>query len=491
MIFEGKREHTGHNTGFFIEFATDEGQQVLLKAGLSYVSLEGAQANLKHDIPAWDFDAVHQASRKRWSDITNLVDVEGGSEEDKTIFYTALYHTHIDPRSVSDVDGWFTGADNKKHRADGYVYRTVFSGWDVYRSQFPLLTILRPDVVNDQINSMLHMAKTSGKNYLPKWELLNTYTPIMPGNSGLIVVADAYEKGIRNYDVEEAYRVCINSAEEKPSGDELYKMSENLERGYAEWCMGRFAESRGKGADAQKYYQKSMVYKKFWDPKAKWMRALPHTDKPFDKLKHHQGTVESNPYQQGWFVPHDIPGLQDLMGKKFFAQELERFFDETPDNLQWNDYYNHPNEPVHHVPFLFNYIGKPWLTQKWTRKICDTPYGVGVEGLCGNDDVGQMSAWYILCAMGIHPVCPGDNTYQITSPIFSKVTVRLDPDYYEGKIFTVSAKNNSRKNIYIQSSKLNGMPLNRTWITHQEIVSGGTLELVMGPEIGLGLRAQD
>jgi predicted alpha-1,2-mannosidase len=215
-----------------------------------------------------------------------------------------------------------------------------------------------------------------------------------------------------------------------------------------------------------------------------WFRARKDADNWLNwkgKTVHGQGCTESNPFQQGWFVPHDVDGMINLMGKEYFFKELSSFFENAPENIRWNDYYNHANEPVHHVPFLFNEINRPWLTQKWTRMICNNAYGTDVFGLCGNEDVGQMSAWYVLTAMGIHPICPGDNKYQITSPVFNKIEIDLDSNYYSGKKFTILAKYNSIENIYIQSIKLNGEPLERYWITHEEITKGGSLEMIMGP----------
>ncbi|MBT4814960.1 MAG: glycoside hydrolase family 92 protein, partial [Lentisphaerae bacterium] len=208
------------------------------------------------------------------------------------------------------------------------------------------------------------------------------------------------------------------------------------------------------------------------------------------KTVHGQGCRESNPYQQGWFVPHDVPGLIDLMGHDYFLQELVALFENTPEDFRWNDYYNHPNEPVHNIAFLFNEIGAPWLTQKWTRTICANAYGADAFGLCGNEDVGQMSAWYVLAAMGVHPICPGDGKYQITSPVFERIEIALNPQYYPGKTFTIAATNNSETNLYIQSMKLNGKALDRFWITHQEIAAGGMLEMEMGPEPGQVKRRQ-
>ncbi|HEY4207271.1 MAG TPA: glycoside hydrolase domain-containing protein, partial [Puia sp.] len=200
------------------------------------------------------------------------------------------------------------------------------------------------------------------------------------------------------------------------------------------------------------------------------------------RLKQFYGTVESNPYQQGWFVPHDIPGMVRLMGgRDSVIADLLRFFHGTPENMLWNDYYNHANEPVHHVPFLFNRLGVPWLTQEWSRKICALAYHNDVEGLVGNEDVGQMSAWYVLAATGVHPVCPGDTRYEITSPVFSRIELKLDSRYAKGRTFTVIANNNSAKNIYIQSAKLNGKVYEKCWIDHADIAAGGVLELEMGP----------
>ena len=225
-------------------------------------------------------------------------------------------------------------------------------------------------------------------------------------------------------------------------------------------------------------------YKNVWDDQVHWMHTRNADGSWLEwkgKLVQGQGCVESNPFQQGWFVPHDVAGLVDLMGEKAFENQLKEMFDKAPENFQWNDYYNHANEPVHHVAYLFDYIGKPWLTQKYVRKILDHAYNTGIYGLCGNDDVGQMSAWYVLSAMGFHPVCPGDDEYMIGSPLFEKITIQLDQNYDNGKTFTIEAINNSSSNIYIQQATLNGKPINRCWLTHKEIVDGGRLELVMGP----------
>ncbi|WP_372653591.1 GH92 family glycosyl hydrolase, partial [Draconibacterium sp.] len=487
--FDNAKEKQGKHIGFYTNFSTKEGEEVLLKSGISFVSVEGAKENLEHDIDHWSFDKVHKQARDLWSKAIKNVRISGGTEEEKTIFYTALYHTMIDPRTFSDVNGNYIGADKKVHQTKDFTYRTIFSGWDVFRSQFPLQTIINPGLVNDEVNSLLQMAELSGKEYLPRWEMLNSYSGVMLGNPAVSVIADAYEKGIRNYDIEKAFAYSKNSVDtfsNEPLGFTPHSISKTLEYAYSDWCLGKFAESLGKDEISKEYYRRSINYKNIWNEDVSWFRARDAEGSWKEwkgKTVHGQGCIESNPFQQGWFVPHDIEGLKDLMGGgKAFRDSLITFFELTPPDFTWNNYYNHANEPVHHIPFMFNAAGVPHLTQKWTRTICSSAYGIGPYGLCGNEDVGQMSAWYVLSAMGIHLICPGDNKYQITSPVFNKIEVFLDETYYPGEKFTVIANNNSAENIYIQSMKLNGIPMERYWITHDEIVKGGLLELEMGPE---------
>ncbi|TKG95771.1 glycoside hydrolase family 92 protein [Puteibacter caeruleilacunae] len=487
--FEHAKEMQGKHLGFYTNFKTYEGEQVLIKSGISFVNVQGAKENLEHDINHWDFDKVHEQARKLWSNAIENINITGGTEDEKTIFYTSLYHTMIDPRTFSDVNGNYIGADKKVHQSHDFTYRTIFSGWDVFRSQFPLQTIINPSLVNDEINSLLQMAELSGRDYLPRWEMLNSYSGCMLGNPAVSVIVDAYQKGIRKYDIAKAYEYCKNTVDTFSNGMIGFspkRVSMTMEYAYTDWCMGKFAESLDKPEIATEYYRRSKNYRNLWNKEVAWFRART-VDGGWTqwagKTKHGQGCIESNPFQQGWFVPHDIDGLKKLMGgNEAFRDTLISFFENTPSDFLWNDYYNHPNEPVHHVPFMFNTAGVPHLTQKWTRKICNTAYGTDAYGLCGNEDVGQMSAWYVLAAIGIHPICPGDNIYQITSPVFNRVELNLDQEYYTGKKFIIEVKNNSPNNIYIQSIKLNGKPLKRFWITHQEIVTGGVLEMQMGKE---------
>jgi predicted alpha-1,2-mannosidase len=243
------------------------------------------------------------------------------------------------------------------------------------------------------------------------------------------------------------------------------------------------AHGMGKEQDAQMYFRRAHNYKNIYDPTVQSMHAKDSDGQWTEwkgKTTFGQGCTESNPGQQTWFVPHDVQGLINLMGHDSFVSELEAFFEQTPSSFAWNPFYNHADEPVHQIAYLFVYAGKPWLTQKWVRRILEQAYRNDVNGICGNDDVGQMSAWYVLSALGFYPVCPGDNTYILGSPLFTKATIRLDPKYHKGKSFVITAKNNNSENLYIQSATLNGKSLKRAWITHDEVTNGGTLEFVMG-----------
>jgi predicted alpha-1,2-mannosidase len=263
-------------------------------------------------------------------------------------------------------------------------------------------------------------------------------------------------------------------------------LTPTLQYAYSEWCMSVFADRLGKTEDAEKYRKLSKSYQNVFDHEKGWFRPknADGTWEPWPeegKLKEGYGTRESTPFQKGWYVPHDIDGLITLLGgREATLTHLNEFFDNAPEDMMWSLYYHHGNEPSHHVPFLFNRLGEPWQTQYWSREICKRAYHNNVNGLVGNDDVGQLSAWYVLSASGLYPVCPGDNRYEITSPVFNKVEIKLDPKYAKGETFTVVANNNSEENIYIQSAKLNGTEWNNCWLNHQQITAGGVLELEMG-----------
>ncbi|WP_183561001.1 GH92 family glycosyl hydrolase [Mucilaginibacter sp. SP1R1] len=490
-VLPGVKEKLGAHLGFYTDFATHANEQVVLKAGISYNSIEGAKDNLDTEIKDFNFDKVHQQARSLWNKALSKIQIAGGSTQEKFNFYTALYHTMIDPRTFQDVDGKYPGGDLKAHVADHFVKRTIFSGWDVFRSQMPLQTLINPSLVNDLINSQVTLAAENGKQYFDRWELMNAYSGCMIGNPSISVIADAYKKGIKGYDINKAYQFSLNTAARYGNGNRGFSTGSNsisgtLEYAYFDWCVAQIATAIGKKEDASKFSQRALAYNNVFDQGVGWFR--PKEDNgdwaqwPADgRLQQNYGTVESNPYQQGWFVPQDVPGLARLLGGNEKAiTDLTNFFEKAPKSMLWNDYYNHANEPVHHVPFLFNRFGAPWLTQKWTRAICERAYHNKVEGLVGNEDVGQMSAWYVLAASGIAQVCPGDMRYEITSPVFSRVKINLDTKYTKGKAFTIVAKNNSPANVYIQSATLNGRPYHHCYLDYAAISSGATLQLVMG-----------
>ncbi|MBB4034334.1 putative alpha-1,2-mannosidase [Dysgonomonas hofstadii] len=490
-IIRDKKELEGKHLGFFTEFETQKDEEITLKVGISFVDMAGAEKNFKAEIIDKDFDQIRKEAKESWDKELARIKIEGGTEDQKTIFYTSLYHTMIDPRIYVDVDGRYVGGNKEIFNRTDFTKRTIFSGWDVFRSQFPLQTIINPELVNDQLNSLITLADQSGREYYERWELMNAYTGCMIGNPALSVLADAYVKGIRNYDIEKAYQYAVNTSK-KFGNDKLgytgppLSISHTLEYAYFDWCVSRLAKELGKIDDEKQFIEKGQAYKNIFDHEKGWFRpkkengeweAWPENARTMEWY----GCIESNAYQQGWFVPHDISGMVELMGgKDKVIADLTNLFEKTPDDFMWNDYYNHANEPVHHVPFLFNRLETPWLTQKWTRHICDKAYANKVEGIVGNEDVGQMSAWYILAASGIHPVCPGETRLEITSPVFDRIEFKLDPKYFKGDKFSIIAHDNSPENIYIQKAMLNGKEYKSCYIDFSDISSGGTLELYMG-----------
>jgi predicted alpha-1,2-mannosidase len=498
-VLEGCKELEGNHIGFFAEFSNLTGdEEIAVKSGISFVSVAGARQNLARDIPGWNFDDLRAKGAGLWDEALSAIEIEGASEDQRKIFYTAVYHAMIDPRTMADADGKYVGADGKVHAAAGFTPRTIFSGWDVYRGEFPLLSLLKPSIISDEINSLVTLAETSGKGYLERWEIMNSYSGCMDGDPATSVILDAYTKGIPGFDIEQAYKACRQTAAgthaltNRPDNDFYMAhgwvpehVSWTLDNAYFDWCVGRLAALLDKTDDARTFSARATNYKKIYDKNVGSMRARNTAGDwiPWlGKTAFGQGCTESNPLQQTWFVPHDVAGLIELMGgAEEFSRQLEEMFEKTPDSFGWNEYYNHSNEPVHHVPYLFVFAGKPWLTQKWVRRILTNAYHNNVQGICGNDDVGQMSAWYVLGALGFYPVCPGDGVYILASPLFSRAVLQLDKQRYKGVGFEILAHNQAPDCPYIQSARLNGSPLSRAWIRHSEIAAGGRLEFVMGP----------
>lgn len=494
-ISRQSRGATGKHLGFFTEFPTKEGEVVELKVGISYVDIEGARKNFNAEIADHDFNTIRQKTHDMWNSALSAITVSGNHDDDQlTTFYTALYHTMIDPRIANDVDGRYVGGDGQiKPATDTFVKRTIFSGWDVFRSQFPLLNLIRADVVHDQIHSLITLAEESGREYFERWELMNSYSGCMLGNPALPVIADAYVKGIRDFDVDKAIRYGINSSIKLGNDTTLgyypepLSISNTLEYAYADWALGALAEAAGMTEIAAEYKAKGEAYRNVFNKEVGWFCPRNANGtwaqwKENARLEEWFGCIESNLLQQGWFVPHNFEGMRELMGDTAtIVADLEQMFENSPQDLMWNKYYNHSNEPVHFVPFLFNKLGHPWLTQKWTRHICKNAYSNGIDGLVGNEDAGQMSAWYVLTAIGIHPSCPGDNRMEITSPVFDRAEITLDKKYHGGAKFTIIAHNNSPENIYIERALLNGKPYSNCYIDFSDIAAGSTLELFMSP----------
>ncbi len=491
-IIRGEKELTGRHIGFLTEFPTAKGDEVDLKVGISFVDADGARNNFLTEIDGKDFAQVTEEAFKLWNDALSGVKVSGGTPDEKTVFYTSLYHTMIDPRVCSDADGRYVAGDRSIRQSDGkYNRRTIFSGWDVYRSQFPLQTIINPSMVSDVVNSLVDLADETGNEYFERWELLNSYSGCMIGNPALPVIADAYVKGIRTFDADRALRYALNSSDRFGTtglgyAPEPLSVSVTLEYAYADWCAGQLARAMGDEKLAAEFEKRGQAYRNVFNPEVGWFcpRNADGTWREWNPetslTEEWFGCIESNLLQQGWFVPHDIAGMTELMGgRDKVIANLDSMFASTPDDMKWNAYYNHANEPVHFVPFIYNRLGAPWLTQERSRHICSHAYSNRVEGLVGNEDVGQMSAWYVLASSGIHPACPGETRMEITSPVFDRVEYTLDPNYHKGKSFTIVAHDNNPENVYIDHALLNGKPYNKCYIDFADIAAGSTLELFM------------
>jgi len=468
-----EKSFTGRNAVFCAEFGCIK-RPLVMKVAISFDSLDEARENFRREAKDVDFDAVRSAARAAWNNAIGGIRVKGGTERERTIFASALYRTMLDPREIG--------------RGDGFTRRTVFSGWDVFRSEMPLLTLLKPKVVSDTISSMMETVTSGKRDVLPRWDIFGCKSGCMIGQPIISVMADAYEKGIRDFDVNLALKLADAALEKETKvrslGYHPGSLSQTLEYAYFNWCYGRLAELAGRPADAARGYAYSQSYTNVWCHEVGWMRARKADGSwtPWGgRKKHGQGCVESNPWQQGWFVPHDVEGLVRLMGgREKFTAELEEFFGATPENFGWCDAYNHPNEPCHTLPFLFAHSTKPELTAKWTRAICERAYDTGPYGLCGNDDVGQMSAWYVLAAIGIHPLCPGDGRWYLTAPLFTETVIRLDPAYYRGGTFTIRAPKADAAHGRIAAVRLNGRTLDRPYVTTAEVAAGGVLEIDLG-----------
>lgn len=475
---------------------------VMAKVGISSVSIENALANLDASLPGWDFEATRQAASDAWEKELSKILITSDDPDQIKIFYTSLYHTMIAPALFSDVNGRFKGLNGDVRTAEGYKRYTVFSLWDTYRALHPLFTITEQVRVNDMVKSMLDHYKQCG--ILPVWELQGNETFCMVGNHSISVIAEAILKGIGDFDHELAFEAMKATSFNDRDGMGLYdklgympadkvpqSVAKSLEVAVDDWAVGAVAQKLGKTADAEYFFKRSESYRQYFDKETGFMRGKLSNGEwttPFDPVfSKHEGSdyTEGNAWQYVWIVPHNVDGLMSLFGgKEPFAEKLDQLFkveqgvsgeEASMDISGLIGAYAHGNEPGHHTTFLFNFCNRPWRTQELNRQIQTTMYTSAPDGLCGNEDCGQMSAWYIFSALGFYPVNPSDLMYQLGSPIVQEAKIETAP----GKYFIVKAPLASNENKYIQEVKLNGETLNRSYITHEEIMSGSTLEFTM------------
>jgi predicted alpha-1,2-mannosidase len=506
------KQTTGKETKGHFDFKTKASEQVLVRIGLSTVSVEGARNNLHAEIPGWNFDAVAKAAGQQWEKALSVFAVETPDKNLKQTFCTALYHTMVAPTLLSDVDGQFRGPDGNIHQAKGFDYYTEISIWDIFRAESPLLTLTQPGRVNDIVKTMLAHFTIFGQNTLPIWPEGGKETWCMIGNHAIPIITDAYLKRFRNYDANEALNDMIASTEKNreqldayrdkgfiPTGKDVQSVSKVLEYAYDDACIARLAEALGKDDLAEKYSKRSKNWEDVFDPSTGFMRGknadgswvTPFGENEINSINFNEYT-EANAWQYNFFVLQDVPGLiAKLGGDDKFTARLDEMFDTTetipnltmiPDVTGVIGMYSHGNEPDHHVAYLYNYAGQPWKTQARVRQVATALYTNAPGGICGNDDCGQISAWYVFTALGFYPVDPASGIYVLGSPLFNKATLKLDSKFVKGRSFTVIAKNNSAENPYIQSATLNGKPYTRSWISHNEITAGGKLVLTMGPK---------
>jgi predicted alpha-1,2-mannosidase len=485
-------------------------RNILAKVGISSVSIENAMANLDASLPGWDFEATQKAASDAWEKELSKIRIQSDDPGQKTIFYTSMYHTMVAPALFSDLNGEFKGVKGDVQKANGYNRYTVFSLWDTYRALHPLFTLTQQPRVNDMVKSMLDHYKQSG--LLPVWELEGNETFCMVGNHSIAVIAEAILKGIGDFDHQLAFEAMKATSLHDRDGMGLYdklgympadkiqqSVAKSLEVAIDDWCVAAVAQKLGKTEDAAYFSKRSESYRAYFDKKTGFMRGKLSNGQwttPFDPVfSKHEGSdyTEGNAWQYLWIVPQNVNGLIDLLGgKEPFAKKLEELFNieagvtgeqASPDISGLIGAYAHGNEPGHHTTFLFNYCGRAWRTQELNREIQTTMYKNSPDGLCGNEDCGQMSAWYVFSALGFYPVNPAELKYQFGSPIVQEAKLEVA----QGKYFTMKAPLASKDNKYIQEVKLNGQVLTRSFITHEEIMDGGILEFKMGAEPNMSL----
>ena len=503
ILTEGKR--TGTSVIARFDFQAEAGEQLVVSTALSGVSMDGAMRNLQAEVPEDDFDKCLAAAREAWDRQLGRIEVRCEDRDEKVKFYTALYHAMLAPTLYSDVDGAYLGPDRQEHRTEGWDNYGTFSLWDTYRAAHPLYTLVAPERVDDMVNSFIAFYEQNGR--LPVWNMWASETDMMIGYHAVAVIADAYLKGIGGFDAEKALEACVATANlddyrgigaykklgyvpydlKDPYNADDWSLSKTLEYAYDDHCIARMAEKMGRTDIAEEFYRRAQNYRNVYNPETGFMQprdSRGHFVEPFSPDDYTPHICESNGWQYFWSVQHDVEGLIELAGgKERFAQKLDSMFtyhpgedDELPIfSTGMIGQYAHGNEPSHHVIYLFNAVGQPWKTQQYAARVMHELYLNTPAGLCGNEDCGQMSAWYVFSAMGFYPVDPVSGRYELGTPLYPEVKLHLA----DGKTFTVRANGVSRENCYVKSVKLNGVPYDKTYITHEQILSGGVMEIEM------------
>lgn len=484
-------------------FTTDSAEQVLLKVALSPVSIDGAKANLAAELPGWDFEGTRQAADKTWNDQLSRVIISTPNENDREKFYTALYHTMIAPMTLSDVNGDYRGADGEIHNNPSHSAYTVLSLWDTYRAAMPLMSIINPEKNSEVINAMLDIFDQQGR--LPVWHLWANETDCMVGNPGIIPVADAIVKKVPGVDAERAFKALIVTSNDTARGGALRKqygfipadkfneaIAYDMEYAVADGAIAQAAKALGKNSEAEEYTRRSQSYRNYFDPSVRFMRGkfadgswrTPFD--PFSTAHREDDYCEGNAWQYLWLAPQDVEGLSELLGgNEAFVTKLDSLFtvssqltgdNASPDITGLIGQYAHGNEPGHHILYLYTMMDQPEKGADKIRQVLEEMYTTNPDGLAGNEDAGQMSAWYILSSLGFYEVEPASGRYWFGSPIFDKAEIAVP-----GGKFIVSTVNNSDTNRYIRKVTLNGAEYDKRYITHDDIMKGGELVFEMGP----------
>jgi predicted alpha-1,2-mannosidase len=490
----------GKKVRLALGFGKLAGKKLIVKTGLSFCNTEGAEANLKAEALNEDFDALREKAKLEWNKQLSKIEVFLGTPSQRSIFYTSLYHLFIVPNLITDVNGNYPGMDGKIHKADGFQQYTVFSLWDTFRAAHPLYTILEPTRTRDFIISFLNHYQQGGK--LPVWELAANETNCMIGYHSVSVIADAYFKGIRNFDTRLALKAMKASAHSNEFGLDAYRkhgvisaddehesVSKTLEYAYDDWCIAQFAKALGEEKDYREFSKRSLYYRNIFDPETKFMRPRQNGSflSPFDPREVNNHFTEANSWQYSFFVPHDMPGFINLLGgRDLLEKKLDELFsadNRTTGRTQVDitglvGQYAHGNEPSHHMAYLYNYTANPWKTQKTVRMLLDSMYKNTPDGIIGNEDCGQMSAWYVMSALGFYSVVPGLPVYSLGTPLFPVAKINLE----NGKIFNIRATGVSDKNYFVSSTWINGKRSFNLYLNHEDIMAGGELMFTMAGE---------